>query len=159
MLSAESLKQIDFELAKYPKEHNRSAIMGALRIAQVELGYLSVETIDYVAEYVGIPAAQALEVATFYNMYDLHPVGTHKITVRTNLPCALRGGMAAGEYLKEKLGIGFGETTKDGKFTLVEGECMGACGDAPVLILNNHKMCSFMTKDAIDQKLAEWSAS
>ena len=133
--------------------------MGALRIAQVELGYLSVETIDYVAEYVGIPAAQALEVATFYNMYDLHPVGTHKITVCTNLPCALRGGMAAGEYLKEKLGIGFGETTKDGKFTLVEGECMGACGDAPVLILNNHKMCSFMTKDAIDQKLAEWSAS
>ena len=159
MLSAESLKQIDFELAKYPNEQNRSAIMGALRIAQVELGYLSVETIDYVAEYVGIPAAQALEVATFYNMYDLHPVGTHKITVCTNLPCALRGGMAAGEYLKEKLGIGFGETTKDGKFTLVEGECMGACGDAPVLILNNHKMCSFMTKDAIDQKLAEWSAS
>ena len=159
MLSAESLKQIDFELAKYPKEQNRSAIMGALRIAQVELGYLSVETIDYVAEYVGIPAAQALEVATFYNMYDLHPVGTHKITVCTNLPCALRGGMAAGEYLKEKLGIGFGETTKDGKFTLVEGECMGACGDAPVLILNNHKMCSFMTKDAIDQKLAEGSAS
>ena len=159
MLSAESLKQIDRELAKYPKEQNRSAIMGALRIAQVELGYLSDETISYVAEYVGIPAAQALEVATFYNMYDLHPVGTHKITVCTNLPCALRGGMAAGEYLKEKLGIGFGETTKDGKFTLVEGECMGACGDAPVLILNNHKMCSFMTKEAIDQKLAEWSAS
>ena len=100
-----------------------------------------------------------LSMLAFYNMYDLHPVGTHKITVCTNLPCALRGGMAAGEYLKEKLGIGFGETTKDGKFTLVEGECMGACGDAPVLILNNHKMCSFMTKDAIDQKLAEWSAS
>ena len=92
MLSAESLKQIDRELAKYPKEQNRSAIMGALRIAQVELGYLSVQTIDYVAEYVGIPAAQALEVATFYNMYDLHPVGKHKITVCTNLPCALRGG-------------------------------------------------------------------
>ena len=159
MLSAESLKQIDRELAKYPKEQNRSAIMGALRIAQVELGYLSDETISYVAEYVGIPAAQALEVATFYNMYDLHPVGKHKITVCTNLPCALRGGMAAGEYLKERLGIGFGETTADGKFTLMEGECMGACGDAPVLILNNHKMCSFMTKDAIDQKLAEWSAS
>ena len=159
MLSAESLKQLDRELAKYPKEQNRSAIMGALRIAQVELGYLSDETISYVAEYVGIPAAQALEVATFYNMYDLHPVGKHKITVCTNLPCALRGGMAAGEYLKEKLGIGFGETTADGKFTLMEGECMGACGDAPVLIVNNHKMCSFMTKEAIDQKLAEWSAN
>ena len=159
MLSAESLKQIDRELAKYPKEQNRSAIMGALRIAQVELGYLSDETISYVAEYVGIPAAQALEVATFYNMYDLHPVGKHKITVCTNLPCALRGGMAAGEYLKAKLGIGFGETTADGKFTLMEGECMGACGDAPVLIVNNHKMCSFMTKEAIDQKLAEWGAN
>ena len=159
MLSAESLKQIDRELAKYPKEQNRSAIMGALRIAQVELGYLSDETISYVAEYVGIPAAQALEVATFYNMYDLHPVGKHKITVCTNLPCALRGGMAAGEYLKEKLGIGFGETTADGKFTLMEGECMGDCGDAPVLIVNNHKMCSFMTKEAIDQKLAEWGAN
>ena len=159
MLSAESLKQIDRELAKYPKEQNRSAIMGALRIAQVELGYLSDETISYVAEYVGIPAAQALEVATFYNMYDLHPVGKHKITVCTNLPCALRGGMAAGEYLKEKLGIGFGETTADGKFTLMEGECMGACGDAPVLIVNNHKMCSFMTKEAIDQQLAEWGAN
>ena len=159
MLSAESLKRIDRELAKYPKEQNRSAIMGALRIAQVELGYLSDETISYVAEYVGIPAAQALEVATFYNMYDLHPVGKHKITVCTNLPCALRGGMAAGEYLKEKLGNGFGETTADGKFTLMEGECMGACGDAPVLIVNNHKMCSFMTKEAIDQKLAEWGAN
>lgn len=159
MLSAEALKQIDRELAKYPAEKNRSAIMGALRIAQTELGYLSVEIINYVAEYVGIPAAQALEVATFYNMYDLHPVGKHKITVCTNLPCALRGGVAAGEYLKEKLGIGFGETTADGKFTLVEGECMGACGDAPVLIVNNHKMCSFMTKEAIDQKLAEWGAN
>ena len=155
MLSAESLKQIDVELAKYPADQRRSAIMGALRIAQVEKGYLASETIEFVAQYVGIPAIAAYEVATFYNMYDLQPVGKYKLTVCTNLPCALRGGVDAGEYLKEKLGIDYGETTADGKFTLVEGECMGACGDAPVMLLNNHSMCSFMTEEAIEKKLAE----
>ncbi len=155
MLSAQSLKEIDIELAKYPADQRRSAIMGALRIAQVEKGYLAAETIEFVAQYVGIPAIAAYEVATFYNMYDLQPLGKYKLTVCTNLPCALRGGVDAGEYLKEKLGIGYGETTPDGKFTLVEGECMGACGDAPVMLLNNHKMCSFMNAEAIDKKLAE----
>ncbi|MCP1772475.1 NADH-quinone oxidoreductase subunit E [Neisseria perflava] len=155
MLSAESLQQIDTELAKYPADQCRSAIMGALRIAQVEKGWLSSETIAFVADYIGIPAAQAYEVATFYNMYNLEPVGKYKLTVCTNLPCALRGGVNAGEYLKQKLGIGYGETTADGKFTLIEGECMGACGDAPVMLVNNHKMCSFMTEDAIEKKLAE----
>ncbi len=155
MLSAESKKLIDIELAKYPEEQYRSAIMSALRIAQVEHGHLTVETIEEVANYVGIPPVQAYEVATFYNMYDLQPVGKYKLTVCTNLPCALRGGVNSAEYLKEKLGISFNETTPDGKFTLVEGECMGACGDAPVLLVNNHKMCSFMTPEAIDQKLAE----
>lgn len=155
MLSAQSLKEIDIELAKYPADQRRSAVMGALRIAQVELGWLKPETIEFVANYIGIPAIAAYEVATFYNMYDLQPVGKYKLTVCTNLPCALRGGVDAGEYLKEKLGIGYGETTPDGKFTLVEGECMGACGDAPVMLLNNHKMCSFMDADAIDKKLAE----
>ena len=155
MLSAQSLKEIDIELAKYPTDQRRSAIMGALRIAQVEKGYLAAETIEFVAQYVGIPAIAAYEVATFYNMYDLQPVGKYKLTVCTNLPCALRGGVDAGEYLKEKLGVGYGETTPDGKFTLVEGECMGACGDAPVMLLNNHKMCSFMNAEAIDKKLAE----
>lgn len=155
MLSAESLKQIDVELAKYPADQRRSAIMGALRIAQVEKGYLQPETIEEVADYVGIPPVQAYEVATFYNMYDLAPVGKYKLTVCTNLPCALRGGVNAAEYLKKRLGIGFGETTADGKYTLIEGECMGACGDAPVIIVNNHKMCSFMTEEAIEAKLAE----
>ncbi|WP_274571981.1 NADH-quinone oxidoreductase subunit NuoE [Neisseria leonii] len=155
MLSAESLQQIDTELAKYPADQRRSAIMGALRIAQTEKGWLSVETIEYVAGYVGIPPAAAYEVATFYNMYDLAPVGKYKLTVCTNLPCALRGGVDAADYLKSKLGIGFGETTPDGRFTLLEGECMGACGDAPVMLLNNHKMCSFMTEEAIEKKLAE----
>lgn len=157
MLSAESLKQIDREVAKYPADQKQSAIMSALRIAQVEKGWLSNETIACVADYLGMPAIAALEVATFYNMYDLKPVGKHKITVCTNLPCALSGGEQAGEYLKEKLGIGFNETTADGKFTLKEGECMGACGDAPVLLHNNHRMCSKMDHKQIDAMIAELS--
>ena len=142
MLSAQSLQKIDVELAKYPADQRRSAVMAALRIA-------------FVADYIGIAPAAAYEVATFYNMYDLHPVGKYKLTVCTNLPCALRGGVSAAEYLKQKLGIGFGETTSDGLYTLMEGECMGACGDAPVMLVNNHKMCSFMTEEAIEAKLAE----
>ncbi|MCF7520953.1 MULTISPECIES: NADH-quinone oxidoreductase subunit NuoE [Neisseria] len=155
MLSAESLQLIDVELAKYPADQRRSATMSALRIAQEEKGWLAPETIAFVADYIGISAAQAYEVATFYNMYQLEPVGKYKLTVCTNLPCALRGGVDAGEYLKQKLGIGYGETTPDGKFTLIEGECMGACGDAPVMLVNNHKMCSFMSAEAIEAKLAE----
>ena len=155
MLSAESLKLIDVELAKYPADQRRSAIMGALRIAQEEKRWLSPEIIEFVANYVGIAPAAAYEVATFYNMYDLAPVGKYKLTVCTNLPCALRGGVSAGEYLQKKLGIGYGETTPVGLYTLVEGECMGACGDAPVMLVNNHKMCSFMTEEAIEKKLAE----
>ena len=155
MLSAESLKLIDVDLAKYPADQRRSAIMGALRIAQEEKRWLSPEIIEFVANYVGIAPAAAYEVATFYNMYDLAPVGKYKLTVCTNLPCALRGGVSAGEYLQKKLGIGYGETTPDGLYTLVEGECMGACGDAPVMLVNNHKMCSFMTEEAIEKKLAE----
>ena len=129
--------------------------MGALRIAQTEHRWLSNELIAEVADYLGIPPVAAYEVATFYNMYDLHPVGEIKLTVCTNLPCALSGATETAAYLKQKLGISFGETTPDGKYTLVEGECMGACGSAPVLLVNNHKMCSHMTPAAIDQKLAE----
>ena len=155
MLSAQSLQKIDVELAKYPADQRRSAVMAALRIAQVEQGYLKPEAIEFVADYIGMAPVAAYEVATFYNMYDLAPVGKYKLTVCTNLPCALRGGVDAAQYLQHKLGIGFGETTADGKFTLMEGECMGACGDAPVMLLNNHKMCSFMTPEAIEAKLAE----
>lgn len=155
MLSQETLQQIDREIAKYPSDQKQSAVMSALRIAQVEKGWLSKETIAFVAEYLEMPAIAAYEVASFYNMYDLEPVGRHKITVCTNLPCALSGGVHAAEYLKKKLGIDFNETTPDGKFTLKEGECMGACGDAPVLLHNNHTMCSWMTTERIDQLLAE----
>jgi NADH-quinone oxidoreductase subunit E len=102
-----------------------------------------------------MPPVAAYEVASFYNMYDLTPVGQFKLTVCTNLPCALSGGVHAADYLKEKLGIGFNETTPDGRFTLKEGECLGACGDAPVLLVNNKRMCSFMLPAQIDALLAE----
>ena len=155
MLSEESLQKIDIELAKYPKEQSRSAIMAALRIAQMEKDWLSNELIEYVASYINIPPVQALEVATFYGMYNLKQYGKYKLAVCTNLPCALSGAVDTADYLKNKLGVNFGETTIDGKYTLIEGECMGACGDAPVILINNHKMCGFMTPDAIDKKLAE----
>lgn len=157
MLSQESLKQIDREVAKYPADQKQSAVMSALRIAQIEKGWLARETIEFVADYLGMPAIAAYEVASFYAMYNLTPVGAHKITVCTNLPCALSGGVHAAEYVKQRLGIDFNETTADGKFTLKEGECMGACGDAPVLLVNNHHMCSWMTREKIDQLLARLS--
>jgi len=155
MLSQESLQQIDREIAKYPPDQTQSAVMAALRIAQVEKGWLPKELIEFVARYLGMPPIAAFEVASFYNMYDLEPVGRHKITVCTNLPCALSGGVHAADYVKQKLGIDFNETTADGKFTLKEGECMGACGDAPVLLVNNHQMCSWMTTEKIDLMLAD----
>lgn len=155
MLSQESLTRIDREIAKYPADQKQSAVMAALAIAQEEKGWLARETIAFVASYLGMPEMAAYEVASFYNMYDLAPVGKYKITVCTNLPCALSGGVHAADYLKEKLGIGLGETTPDGKFTLKEGECMGACGDAPVMLVNNHHMRCFMTPEEIDKLLAE----
>jgi len=155
MLSQESLQKIDREIAKYPADQKQSAVMAALTIAQDETGWLSKETIAEVAGYLGMAPMAAYEVASFYNMYDLHPVGKYKLTVCTNLPCALSGGVHAADYLKEKLGIDFNETTPDGKFTLKEGECMGACGDAPVMIVNNKRLHCFMTPEEIEKLLAE----
>ncbi|MBL8398862.1 MAG: NADH-quinone oxidoreductase subunit NuoE [Candidatus Accumulibacter sp.] len=155
MLSAESLQRIDREIAKYPADQRQSAVMAALAIAQEEKGWLPGEAIEFVAEYLGMPPIAAFEVATFYNMYDLRPVGKYKVTVCTNLPCMLSGGVDAGEYLKKKLGIDYNETTADGLITLKEGECMGACGDAPVMIVNNRRMCSWMNPEQIDKLLAE----
>jgi len=154
-LSPEALRKIDREVAKYPAEQKQSAVMAALAIAQDEKGWLPKETIAAVANYLGMAPMAAYEVASFYNMYDLHPVGRYKITVCTNLPCALSGGVHAAEYVKAKLGIDFNETTADGRITLKEGECMGACGDAPVMLVNNKRMCSFMLPDEIDKLLAE----
>ena len=153
MLSAESLALIDAEVAKYPAVQKQSAIMAALRIAQTETGWLKPEMIEYVANYLDMPPIAAYEVATFYNMYDTHPTGRHKITVCTNLPCALMGANEIAAHIKERLGIGFGETTEDGRFTLKEGECMGACGDAPMCLCNNHTMFTHLTPEKIDELL------
>ena len=155
MLSQESLRKIDREVAKFPADQKQSAVMAALHIAQCEKGWLSIETMQVVADYLGMPAIAVQEVATFYNMYNVKPVGAYKISVCTNLPCALSGGDRAGSYLQDKLGIGYRETTADGRFTLIEGECMGACGDAPVMLINNTRMCSFMSDDKIDALLGE----
>ncbi|MDC8756069.1 NADH-quinone oxidoreductase subunit NuoE [Janthinobacterium fluminis] len=155
LLSEQSYKKIDRELAKYPADQRQSAVMAALAIAQDEKGWLAPETMKDIADYIGMPAIAVQEVATFYNMYNTKPVGKHKISVCTNLPCALSGGERAAHHLKEKLGIDYRETTADGQFTLVEGECMGACGDAPVMLVNNKRMCSWMSNDKIDALVEE----
>ena len=155
MLSDDSKRRIDRELTKFPADQKQSAVMAALAIAQDANGWLPNSLMDEVAAYLGMPSIAVYEVATFYNMYNLKPMGKTKITVCTNLPCALSGGVDAAEYLKNKLGVDWKEITADGNFSLVEGECMGACGDAPVLTVNNKRMCSFMSNDKLDQLIEE----
>jgi NADH-quinone oxidoreductase subunit E len=159
MLSHDALRRIDREVAKYPPDQKQSAVMSALAIAQDEHGWLSTEAIDAVARHLAMPSIAVYEVASFYAMYNLKPTGRFKLTICTNLPCALQGAAAAAQHLKARLGIDFGETTGDGKFTLKEGECMGACGDAPVLLVNNKRMASFMNPPQLDALLDELSAS
>lgn len=154
-LSVSSLEKIDKEIAKYPPDRKESAVMAALVIAQDEKGWLSDETMASVAEYLGMPAVAVYEVATFYSMYNLKPTGKYKLTICTCLPCGLQGSLAAADHLREKLGIGFNETTADGHFTLKEGECMGACAMAPVVLVNNKEMRDFMTNDKLDQMIDE----
>jgi len=155
LLSQEAYKKIDRELAKFPADQRQSAVMAALAIAQKEKGWLPPEVMVDVANYIGMPPIAVQEVATFYNMYNTKPVGKYKISVCTNLPCQLSGGEKAAHYLKEKLGIDYKETSTDGQFTLIEGECMGACGDAPVMLVNNERMCSFMSNEKIDALVEE----
>lgn len=154
-LSPETLKRMDREVAKYPADQKQSAVMAALRFAQEEKGWLSPQVIDFVASYLDMEPIAVYEVATFYNMYDLEPVGKYKITLCTNLPCALSGANDIAGYLKKRLGIGFNETTADGKITLKEGECFGSCGYAPVFLLNNRKMCGSLSFAEVDKILGE----
>ena len=153
MLSASALQRIDREVAKYPPERRQSAVMAALIIAQDEHGWLGTETMDFVAQYLGMAPVAVYEVASFYTMYNTQPTGKYKITLCTCLPCGLQGALAAGDHLREKLGIDFNETTPDGKFSLKEGECMGACAMAPVLLVNNKKMHDYMSNEKLDQLL------
>ena len=155
LLSDGAYLKIDRELAKYPADQKQSAVMSALAIAQREQGWVSPEVIEDVARYLGMPPIAVHEVASFYTMYNKRPVGQHKITVCTNLPCQLRDAYKAADYLKGRLGVDFGETTADGQFTLQEGECMGACGDAPVVLVNNDRMESFMSFERLDALLDE----
>ena len=155
MLSADALAKIAREVVKYPADQKQSAVLAALAIAQDEHGWLSRELMEEVATVLQMPAIAVYEVASFYTMYNTAPAGRFKLTICTNLPCALSGANDAARYLQNKLGIGFNETTKDGRFTLKEGECLGACGDAPVLLVNNKRMCSLMNNEKLDALIAE----
>jgi NADH-quinone oxidoreductase subunit E len=152
-LSTESLKKIDREVAKFPSDQKQSAVMAALTIAQNEQGWLSSETMQEVAGYLGMPPIAVYEVASFYTMYNLKPVGKYKLSICTNLPCQLQGSTICAEHAKKKLGIGYGETTADGQFTLKEGECFGACGDAPVFLVNDREMRVKITPEKFDQMI------
>jgi len=154
-LSDKTLAVIAHDVAKYPPEHKQSAVMAALIAAQTEIGWVSPEVIATVAQILEMPTIAVDEVATFYNMYNTKPIGKYKLVVCTNLPCQLTHGATAATYLKDTLGIGFNETTPCGTFTLKEGECMGACGDSPVLLVNDKRMCSFMSKEKINSLLSE----
>jgi NADH-quinone oxidoreductase subunit E len=158
MLPPEALTRIDREVAKYPPDRKSSAVIAALAIAQDEKGWLPTDVMDFVANYLGMPPIAVYEVATFYEMFNTQPTGKYKLTICTNLPCALQNAAKAAEHLKQKLGVDFGETTTDGMFTLKEGECFGACGDAPVVLVNNKRLCSWMNPEALDGLLAELAA-
>lgn len=155
LLTPDAYRKIDREIAKFPAEHRRSAVIAALAVAQDELGWISQEVIEEVAAYLNMAPIAVYEVASFYSMFNVKPVGRYKMSICTNLPCALSGATRAAEHLKRRLGVGFGETTPDGRFTLTQGECFGACGDAPVLLINNKRIESFMSNEKLDALLSE----
>jgi len=151
MISESTKARFAREVAKFPADQKQSAVMACLSIVQQELGWVSPESEKVVAEVLGMPVMAVHEVTTFYNMYNQKPVGKFKLNVCTNLPCQLRGGQQALAHLEHKLGIHSGETTSDGLFTLQPSECQGACADAPVLLVNDRHMCSFMSHEKLDQ--------
>jgi NADH-quinone oxidoreductase subunit E len=155
MLSEQVRAKTDQELKKYPPDRKQSAVMSALRFVQDEKGWIDTADMADVAAYLDMPQMSVYEVATFYNMYNLKPMGRHTLTVCTNLSCQLVGAMETLSYIKSKLGIGVGEVTADGKFGLREGECQNVCDEAPLFMINNKKTCGHLTKEKIDQILAE----
>ncbi|WP_342129127.1 NADH-quinone oxidoreductase subunit NuoE [Hydrogenophaga sp. OTU3427] len=159
MITDATRARFDREVAKYPPEQAQSAVMACLSIVQQEQGFVSTDAEREIAEYLGMPAMAVHEVTTFYNMYNQRPVGKFKLNVCTNLPCQLRDGQKALHYLEGKLGVHMGETTADGLFTLQQSECLGACADAPVMLVNDRHMCSFMSNEKLDQLVAGLKAS
>ncbi len=158
LLSDQAYALIEREMTKFPPERKRSALIAALAIAQDEIGWTSREVIEELARWFELPPIAVYEVASFYTLFNTRPVGRYKLSLCTNLPCALHDGTKAAEHLKQRLGIGFGETTPDGLFTLVESECLGSCGDAPVLLVNNKRMRSFLDNAALDALIDELRA-
>ena len=154
-----TLLRFDKEIAKYPGDQKQSAVMACLAIVQQELGHVSTASEKVIADYLGMPAIAVHEVTTFYNMYNQHACGKYKLNVCTNLPCQLREGGQALKHLEEKLGVHMGETTPDGLFTLQQSECLGACADSPVMLVNDRTMCSFMTNDKLDKLVDELRAA
>ena len=151
MISEQTKARFDREIAKYPADQKQSAVMACLTIIQQQEGFVSAESEIAVAAYLGMPPIAVHEVTTFYNMYNQRPTGKYKLNVCTNLPCQLRDGTTALAYLEHKLGVTMGGTTEDGLFTLQQSECLGACADSPVLLVNDLTMCSFMSNDKLDQ--------
>ena len=154
MISEQAKSKFAREVAKYPADQKQSAVMACLAIVQNELGFVSAESEIMVADYLGMAPIAVHEVTTFYNMYNQQPVGKYKLNVCTNLPCQLREGAVALKHLEHKLGISMGETTADGLFTLQQSECLGACADSPVMLVNDLTMCSFMSNEKLDQLIA-----
>jgi NADH-quinone oxidoreductase subunit E len=158
-LSDATLQRFAREVAKYPAEQAQSAVMACLSIVQQEQGHVSLEAEMAIASYLGMPVMAVHEVTTFYNMYNQRPVGKFKLNVCTNLPCQLRDGYTALHHLEKKLGVAMGETTPDGLFTLQQSECLGACADSPVMLVNDRHMCSFMSNEKLDQLIDGLRAS
>ena len=155
ILSQAALDEIEQECAKYPAERRQSAILAALRIAQDELGWLSSDTIEYIAEVIGVPKVRAYEVATFYSMYHLDPVGRNVIYLCTNISCMLRGCDQIQQHIETKLDIKMGQTTKDGRYTLKEVECLCACAGAPMMQVNKDYHEN-LTPDRVDEILESY---
>ena len=159
MISDSMRARFDREVAKYPADQRQSAVMACLAIVQQEQGWVSKQFEEAVADYLGMPPIAVHEVTTFYNMYNQQPVGRYKINVCTNLPCQLRDGQNALDHLCRKLNVEMGGTTRDGMFTVQQSECLGACADSPVLLVNDRTMCSFMSTDKLDQLVDELRAA
>jgi NADH-quinone oxidoreductase subunit E len=149
--SEATLARFAKEVAKYPADQKQSAVMACLAIVQHEQGHVSREAEEGIAAYLGMPPIAVHEVTTFYNMYNQQPVGTFKLNVCTNLPCQLRDGQKALDHLCKKLGVQPYGTTADGKITVQPSECLGACADAPVMLVNDRQMLSFMSNERLDE--------